>query len=735
MEPRRAGTPSPSRFDAALAWFGDRRRGALALVAVVLVLFGPAVFHRATLDSAHFLGNDLRVREGRFGELWTKGYWNQDVDDAAQRAAVGDLYRPLTLTWMAAWYATAGPEERAELRPTWLNAANVGLHALSVVLRFWLFLLLLHGRPRGGAIAFFAALLLAVHPVATETVATQVGAAEGLATTLGTAAMLALWRWHDGGARRHAAWFAGFLLLALLAKENAVAIAAIAPAMALLAWRAPWRRVAAVTALSALPVGVWVALRLLVSGAAAAVHDPVLAGYPALARLQTALAAIGWYDVAALLWPFRLLAFVGHQTLWPPDGWLDPRVLVGLATVLAMAIGIAVTWRRRPLVAFALLYFAIAFFPVSNLVVPIGALAATRFLYLPMTGLALGAALGVAALLGAGGWRRGVGNAVAVALVGIGAIATVRELPAWRSDLDLQRAMFARAPDSMFASGIASALLADIAAAHAAKDAVRQSALQDEARTYFAAAWDAPRPRIPGTDAVPEDVLELAYKAGMSRGIAAITWGEDIDVAVGFATAIRDLARQAEAQSELVDGRTNWPHLESDAECMLAELAMQAMQRSGQDRAASIARAEQHIARARELAPANLRCDEQALRLATVRGDPDRLLAEYAAVYDRIRDRTGRLSAATRIALAYSQLLERRGEAERGLRIALETIVGGRDRFGDAAGFFGYGSRGIASRDPATAALARQALEVFLERADARDAANVATAKRLLGRR
>src|SRR5262245_56220204 len=118
------GAPS-SRVAALFAWLGDRRRGALVLVALVFVLFGSATCHQATLDSRAFLAEDLRVREFRVGDLLTKGYWNQDPDDPAQIAVGGDLYRPLTLVWMAAWWNIAGAQERADLQPTLLNLANV----------------------------------------------------------------------------------------------------------------------------------------------------------------------------------------------------------------------------------------------------------------------------------------------------------------------------------------------------------------------------------------------------------------------------------------------------------------------------------------------------------------------------------------------------------------------------------------------------------------------------------
>jgi hypothetical protein len=239
---------------------------------------------------------------------------------------------------------------------------------------------------------------------------------------------------------------------------------------------------------------------------------------------------------------------------------------------------------------------------------------------------------------------------------------------------------------------------------------------------------------VPGTTAVPEDLLELCYQSRMNEALAAVRWQGDIDRGRRCGAAMIEIARQGAAQSAVVHGQTNWPPLESDAECMLSEFALGQVQRAGagsDQRSALLQEAQQHIARARELAPGGLRPEEQWLNLVALRGDQAALADAFADVWSRVRDRVAHLSAAARIGIAYSRFLERK-QPERSLAIALETIVVGKDRFGDAAPFFDYGKRGMRARDPATRQLARRALEVFLERADARDANNVAVARQLL---
>src|SRR5262249_45431888 len=152
---------------------------------------------------------------------------------------------------------------------------------------------------------------------------------------------------------------------------------------------------------------------------------------------------------------------------------------------------------------FGLLFLAVTFFPVSNLVVPIGALAATRFLYLPMTGLALAVAIGVNQLARA---RQPLVRVLGVVLVvvppALFAFATSQEIRAWRSQVDLMRTMTSRQPDLYSWSNLGAALVPEVEASAIAGDEKRMRALQQEAIQAFAAGLAVPRPNVPGLDAV-----------------------------------------------------------------------------------------------------------------------------------------------------------------------------------------------------------------------------------------
>src|SRR2546425_4292474 len=119
---------------------------------------------------------------------------------------------------------------------------------------------------------------------------------------------------------------------------------------------------------------------------------PVFFGATPVAVRLTAVAALA--DVARLL-IFPLTLRVDYS---PAERTLvatpfDPRFALGLLCVAAWAALLWLTWRRgRRVEAFGLGWTAVALFPVSNLLVPVGVLLAERALYLPSAGLALAVA-------------------------------------------------------------------------------------------------------------------------------------------------------------------------------------------------------------------------------------------------------------------------------------------------------------------------------------------------------
>jgi len=348
----------------------------------------------------------------RFNKLVLQfsGVWRAFVSPYWPPVIGGGLYRPLPLASYAIDWQLGGPA-------WWFHAVNVAWHAGASIAVAWL------ARQWSGQRAALAAgLLFAVHPVHVEAVANIVGRAElmaGLFAIVSVYAALA----HD-----RLWWSAVALAAGLLSKENAV----VAPALIAWGWmmemapRPSRQRMAAYA-------GVWVALGVVyvvvrwtvlgheLVGRAA----PVFFGASPVAVRLTAVAALA--DVARLLLlplTLRVDYSPAERTLVTTP--LDPRFALGLLCVAAWGALLWLSWRRgRRVEAFGLGWIAIALFPVSNLVVPVGVLLAERALYLPSAGLALAA----------GAWLKDLETrrlALVLSLVVVaGGVRTFLRVPVW----------------------------------------------------------------------------------------------------------------------------------------------------------------------------------------------------------------------------------------------------------------------------------------------------------------
>jgi hypothetical protein len=699
----------------------------LALGLTVLLVYGGALGHRFTLDSVSRVAQDPRVTGFEVGEILTSDWWSgaeRDRVEIERSVAPRGLYRPLTLLWLGALHRLTPADDLREGRSRVINAGNLLLHAVGVILRYLLLRALLRGRRHAERLAALGGLILAVHPVATEAVCTQVGAAEGLSAVLTTTALLALLSW---ARRPRALPMAVHLLsvvLACAAKENALMLPG---ACFLTMWLGsddgPRRALRdALPCLGA--VACWWVLRGLALGEwLPEVRDPVYALYSMPVRLASALAAIGAYDLPALLWPTALQPLVTHQSLTPASGLGDPRALLGLAVLVAAAVGFVIGLRRDRLVALGLAFAALFFFPVSNLVVPIGAIAATRFLYVPLLGLvmALVAALSGIYATASRPSRIAVGVIVGAWLLAMTVI-TLREVPLWRDDLELFRAAARRSPTSAFGIYNLGKKLQEAGRLEDAIDAWEQAAA-------------TPQPRIPGTEHVPEDVLESVFMSAMNAGIGRHRQVEQLVLGRSSPTGnpLRQRLAQAGAafrRAERAAGRgleqrrlrpaastSDWSLHRSDALVMLAVLEMLEGQLLGdrESRLARCAQARPLLAEARRLCPDNLRIDLQELALRRILGDEAGSRLDLRGLYERIRGEIGERPRAVEVAQAYGRLLLEEGRQEEGLRVILHAMLAVEDRVAPAE-LFERGRVAIGSGSPELRSLGAAALRRFLAR-------------------
>lgn len=412
------------------------RRVWIALVLASVVVYVPTLRNGFVWDDRDLVVGNPRIGSWeRVGEIFTHTFTLSAAFGGVESKAYRPLFELSLLVDRSLWGLTSFG----------FHLTNLGLHVVNVVLLFRLM--------RGfvpSPLATASVLLWAVHPVLTEGISLITGRNHPLFSLLVLAGLL-LWRKQPLGWAQ-VAGAASLMGAALLSHEMAI----VFPLLALLVDVASTSRV---------PGSVWVALRrrwagyltLLIVGAAyLGLRLTVVSMGPTLdpgtvmedlgPRLLLTVRVVAGY-VALVAFPLWLSIGRGSDLRFPASP-LDDVVLASFGLLAAMA-GIAWwLWRRTPLPAYGLLWFAALILPVSN-VLPFYAIMAERYLYLASAGVILFGVSSGALLLRSG--HRAVSlsaTAVVLLLAGLLGVRTVLRNVDYRDDGTLVASSLRATPNS-----------------------------------------------------------------------------------------------------------------------------------------------------------------------------------------------------------------------------------------------------------------------------------------------
>jgi hypothetical protein len=359
--------------------FGLSRRPGLVIAALALAASLTSLGNGFALDDLHIIANNPRVHS--LAAPWAylgQTYWPPERGPA--------LYRPLTILGFALQWAVGGGA------PLVFHLTNLLLYLAAALAVFWLARQLLPPTA-----AFIAAALFAVHPVHVEAVGNVVGQSEII---VGIVIPLAV-GWYIRARRagplgfRDGALLAALYAVGLAAKEHAVVLPGLLlfAELLLVEDSAPPRtRLERVfptqLALIAVLVTFWTIRTMVTGGVVGRDIHPAFRYGGIGTRLLTALGVIPeWFRL--LLVPLHLSADYNPQEI-PVLSTLGVRPLFGLGLILGLLAALGWAWRRRPVVAFGILWMGLTLLPVSNFLIPTGILLAERTLFLPSVGAMLG---------------------------------------------------------------------------------------------------------------------------------------------------------------------------------------------------------------------------------------------------------------------------------------------------------------------------------------------------------
>ena len=388
--------------------FFQTHKAPILIGLVAIGLYAGTLFHSYSYDDF------ITIVGNSFTESGISGVLNIFMNDAFA-GVVGDgsdiypggRYRPMAQAFFALEYELFG------LNPFVGHLMNVFFYALLCVLVFVVLRRLFAVETHCNAslqvkwyfsLPFIAAMLFAIHPLHVDAVA-NIKNRDEIFVLLG--ALGALYfslnyvkrvntcvrvEPHD-----HVALLWVFLsfLFALFSKENALTFLAIIP-LTLYSFTDTrnLRTYAYIMATLILAVIVFLAMRYYALGywigkgpsEDSLLFNPFLHA-TSTQRFATVLYTwLLYFKLLVIPWPLTQDYFPYHIPLLD---FGDFRVWMAMIMVVVLVYGVIRNFKKNPIVSYGILFFAITFFPVSNLVVQIGTFMCERFVFTPLLGFAI----------------------------------------------------------------------------------------------------------------------------------------------------------------------------------------------------------------------------------------------------------------------------------------------------------------------------------------------------------
>ncbi len=390
-------------------------------------------------DNTQVLENPYIQSFRHVREIFTTTVWSYVGTESRT-----NYYRPIMTFGYLLTYELFGP------KPGAFHLVNILLHAAVVCVLFVLSLAMFRDR----ALAFLAALIFALHPVHSESVAWIAAVTDLELTLFYLLAFLCFLKLGAPGRRGQIVpqvFMMGSFILALLSKEQALTLPLLA-----MVYEHAYRGDRATTALTQklfrygplwLLAGAYLAVRIWVLGAFAPVSR-----FQSMRWYETFLTGIGLIGpyLGKLVWPVHLsIYYVVHK----PTSLRDPHLLAGASALLFCAWAFDELRKRERLVSFGFIWFGAALAPVLNVRWLGGILFGERYLYLPSVGFCWIAAWGClylwkAAASGPRTWKK----ALALAGIGVSVLCILRIVTRngdWRNDVVLFSRSLARTPEGV----------------------------------------------------------------------------------------------------------------------------------------------------------------------------------------------------------------------------------------------------------------------------------------------
>lgn len=380
---------------------GFRRLSDFNLQAIVLIIIG-FIFYANTFQNQYALDDGIVIQKNDYVQQGFRGIPKIFKTDAyesfyrqmnAKQQLSGGRYRPLSVATFAVEQQLFGSKEKVKPDDDIAivrHFLNVAFYVLSVVLLlYFLQTFIFKETP---LIAFLTCLIFLIHPMHTEVIANVKSRDEILSFLFIVLTFIAVFRYRETKKIKQLFFGLFFYFLALLSKEYAITLIVLIPILLFVVKTDSIKN----CIISVLPfifvAGIYILIRLSVVGVGSTIENPDVLNNPykyaiSPEKWATKIEMLNHY-LKLLFYPYPLSSDYSYNTI-PYTNFSNPLVWTSIAIHCVLILSTFVLFFKRHILAFALAFYLLHLFLISNLVMDIGATMGERLIYHSSFGFAI----------------------------------------------------------------------------------------------------------------------------------------------------------------------------------------------------------------------------------------------------------------------------------------------------------------------------------------------------------
>ncbi|MDO9510289.1 MAG: tetratricopeptide repeat protein [Bacteroidales bacterium] len=345
------------------------------------VLYGNTLFNDYSLDDELVTSTNPQVSRGvkALPEIFTSFYYTENGNAGTIKTG----YRPITKATYAIEMSIFGP------KPGVSHFINVLLYILTALLLYTVLARLL--KNHHPLFPLITTLLFISHPIHTEVVASLKNREEILSFLGALGGMYYFLKYADLKQTKYLIFGILAFIGGYLSKSNILTFLAIYP-LTLYFFTETSKKQLWIITVSVVIAGLAAQIipTLLLPDSIRPnliVENPLFVEKSLWLRIGTGMSGMLLY-LKLLVWPDPMLFYYGYDMI-QVIGALHPTALISIAIHLALFIFAVLTFRKKHLLSYAILFYLVVMSMFSNILIPVVGIVADRFLYVSSLGFVL----------------------------------------------------------------------------------------------------------------------------------------------------------------------------------------------------------------------------------------------------------------------------------------------------------------------------------------------------------